>query len=686
MKRIYAFLLAFSILLSLIPVGVQAAEAEITRQSVTAAPDPGLPDNEELFAAYAEQTLYGTVFSPFGISAGSQLSGDLRVLYNALVPIIRDIAEGKRSSTMISIGRTVSYDGVTYKPDVQATFTGNSLSSKDLTRLLTALMSDCPYEMYWYDKTSGCSSDYIYSSTLLYVSLQFSVAGNYSASSYRTDTAKTAAVSAAAANAKRIVSCYDSVTDYNKLMGYADAISDLTSYDFSAASAGNFSRNNDPWQLIHVFDGDPGTRAVCEGYSKAYQYLCDLSDFSGDADCYSVTGTMDGGNHMWNIVTLEGKNYLVDVTNSDGTPFGSDLLMAGCQGTADSRYTISGLTYRYDTVTLGLWGTGSILTLSRTACPPDWATDHTHVYGSWDKFTGASCVRIGIKSRLCEICGYMDTLCSDIEELKAPVLSVSVNTATGKPRLSWESVSGADFYRIYRASGKSGSFTRIKSTSSTSFTDSTAKPGISYRYRLTAVNEDSGKASDRSNIVSRMCDLEKPTVTIGVNTDTGKPVVKWETVKGAEKYYIYRAASRDGTYKHVKTAITARSFTDASAEAGRNYYYKVKAIHEKEGANSAYSAPVNRVCDLAKPEISVRLSNGTPRITWKTVEGAEKYYIYRSTKQGSGYTHVKSAISARSFTDTDVKAGAKYYYKVKAIHSNSAAHSAYSTVRSIAIE
>ena len=36
-------------------------------------------------------------------------------------------------------------------------------------------------------------------------------------------------------------------------------------------------------------------------------------------------------------------------------------------------------------------------------------------------------------------------------------------------------------------------------------------------------------------------------------------------------------------------AITARTYTDTSAKAGRTYYYKVKAIHSNTEANSAYS-------------------------------------------------------------------------------------------------
>ena len=83
---------------------------------------------------------------------------------------------------------------------------------------------------------------------------------------------------------------------------------------------------------MNVFDGDPATNVVCEGYAKAFQYLCDLSEFKGDIVCRTVTGSMNGGDHMWNVVQMEdGKNYMVDVTNCDSGTIGAPdkLLLAG---------------------------------------------------------------------------------------------------------------------------------------------------------------------------------------------------------------------------------------------------------------------------------------------------------------------------------------------------------------------
>ena len=51
------------------------------------------------------------------------------------------------------------------------------------------------------------------------------------------------------------------------------------------------------------------------------------------------------------------------------------------------------------------------------------------------------------------------------------------------------------------------------------------------------------------------------------------------------------AESADGEYKPMKTS-EALTYTNTSAEAGKTYWYKVKAVAEKSAANSAESAAV----------------------------------------------------------------------------------------------
>lgn len=276
-----------------------------------------------------------------------------------------------------------------------------TLSEKDLNSaaVQTALLADCPYELYWFDKTktggliSGASFSAGYDNNGL--SLQavytytFSVTAAYQAPG---STAKApvvrqdvTAVTTAVQNAASIVAKYQHQTDYIKLQGYKTAICDLT--DYNHAAAGGSTAYGDPWQLIWVFDGDSQTNVVCEGYSKAFQYLCDLSAFEGEVDSYLVTGLMEGGTgagpHMWNIVRIDGQSYLADVTNSDqgSAGEGGELFLAGAElckddsGSNTTGYKVvlsngQAITYWYDASVETTWDS-EILTLAGESYLPD---------------------------------------------------------------------------------------------------------------------------------------------------------------------------------------------------------------------------------------------------------------------------------------------------------------------------
>lgn len=59
------------------------------------------------------------------------------------------------------------------------------------------------------------------------------------------------------------------------------------------------------------------------------------------------------------------------------------------------------------------------------------------------------------------------------------------------------------------------------------------------------------------------------------------PGVAWNPVPGAQKYYIYRSAQRDGNYTYWKS-VTTTQVMDESASAGITCYYKIRAVSETD--------------------------------------------------------------------------------------------------------
>ena len=328
-------------------------------------------------------------------NVGAGLSGPAAVLYAEHKSLISQIAAGQRESAVISLPLETLFEGkLTWTADelgIDAIVEDGVIKSKDVynalygmldTRsVLTALLYDCPYEMYWYDKTAGIS--YGFDSrlstsggrTAVDISgsffINYSVAAEYAGSAdYTVNTALGQQVQSAVSNAQSIVSAAASYGLVDKLNYYRQQICNLVSYNDTAAAGGTAYGN--PWQLIWVFDDDSSTNVVCEGYAKAFQYLCDLSDI-GDATCYTVTGNMTAGTgagrHMWNIVTMpDGKNYLVDITNCDSGSIGypDRLFLKGYSScTGYTYYDFSGVTYEYDDTVLTTFSEAD-LTLSAT--------------------------------------------------------------------------------------------------------------------------------------------------------------------------------------------------------------------------------------------------------------------------------------------------------------------------------
>ncbi len=351
LKKIMALALSAAMILSMsassFAAGLESsapAATEPTEQTATATvTQTGTANNDELFDQYVEGMFYDGGVQTYASTVGrDSLDEKSLAIYNALLPKIQSIANGDTNSTeLTNLNVATSFSSVS---DLQAAF----------GKAVTALLLDCPSEFYWYDKTPTGGVGYGYSTPdFVITSASFSVAESYQkdGNKHATDPAKITAANKAVQNAKNIASSATG-SDADKLKTFKDKICEMVSYDTKAASGGAYG---DSFQLTNVFDGDTSTNVVCEGYAKAFQYLCELSDI----ECYTVTGNMAGGTgagpHMWNIVRLDGKSYVVDVTNCDSGTIGAPdkLFLKGVE-LITGGYKVAGVTYTYDSETTSL--------------------------------------------------------------------------------------------------------------------------------------------------------------------------------------------------------------------------------------------------------------------------------------------------------------------------------------------
>ena len=398
-KCLAAWLLALIMALTMLPVGVLALE-EVDDGAPAEAGELSLPDEEvpsisvEITETVAPaggsqsdaELLEGYLYAISGIRRGSPmhrapprpLTVELKDIETALKGKIKEVAAGNLASTQFSFPnewtKTKAEWGITGEVISGGALTPQASEAIKAKLGLDALMRkqllEMPYELYWHDKTQSVRMRYGISTlgdnvTVNNLTISMSVSQDYakfvSTASYNpfeADTTRTKAVAGTPEKAQAVVSAHAGETDYQKLVSYREYIKGAVDYDYDAAGGGK--PYGDPWQLIYVFDGNSDTNVVCEGYAKAFQYLCDLTfqNQAGRPSSALVSGKMNGGDHMWNVVAIGGRNYLVDVTNCDTGSIGASdqlFLCGATENVAGKQYTVTlgkGIVYVYDEKTV----------------------------------------------------------------------------------------------------------------------------------------------------------------------------------------------------------------------------------------------------------------------------------------------------------------------------------------------
>ena len=410
----------------------------------------------------------------------------------------------------------------------------------------------------------------------------------------------------------------DGKSTYQKVQAIYDWITRNVRYDYA-------NLGNDSYLLQYTaYAAVINRTAVCNGYASLFYRLAN----DAGIDCRFITGTA-GGYHAWNIVRMDnGKYYCLDATWDEGQ--------------TNYRYFLKGTTeFGQDHTVI---------------------TDENNTY-FWNQYP-VSATDFDPNAPL---------------PPAAPTVTMTYSDS-GKPKLTWNAVSGATSYRVFRSESRGSGYSLLGTTTATSYVNTGAAVGKTYYYRVKAVN--SVGTSGYSNIVSgkaKAAAPAAPSVTIG-NSSTGKPQLTWKAVSGAVKYEVYRSTRQNSGYSLLGTT-TSTSYVNTGASTGTTYYYRVKAVN-RNGMASGYSNIVSGKAKAAAPAApSVTAGNsstGKPRLTWKAVSGAVSYRIYRSESRGTGYS-LLGTTSSTSYVNTGAAAGKTYYYRVKAVNRDGMA-SGYSNI------
>lgn len=252
--------------------------------------------------------------------------------------------------------------------------------------------------------------------------------------------------------------------------------------------------------------------------------------------------------------------------------------------------------------------------------------------------------------------------------LDAPINVKVSKVAYDKAEVSWNAVSGATRYIVYRTTDPNGTYKKIGEVTTTKFAKNGVIPGARHYYKVVALNDNNASMSNYSSIVNIKTGFDKPKGLKVSSAEYNSIKLTWSKAKGATSYEIYRSTKKSSGYKKIGTSKT-NSYTSKSLKTNTTYYYKIKS--KNSYTRSAYSSIVKAKTGLSEPEKlkTVSSSYNSIKLSWGKVSGAKNYEIYRSTKKTTDFKKIKTT-SSTNYTDKNLKTGVVYYYKIRAVRSS----------------
>ncbi|MEM9056495.1 MAG: FG-GAP-like repeat-containing protein, partial [Pseudomonadota bacterium] len=251
--------------------------------------------------------------------------------------------------------------------------------------------------------------------------------------------------------------------------------------------------------------------------------------------------------------------------------------------------------------------------------------------------------------------------------------SISPSPSTGSHSITWDAVSGARVYKLYRSTVP-GTFNGapIAETSGLSASDT---PGAfdTWYYALRACAGSDGSACSAVG-TERSVDVQPaaPAAPSFSNVQDATVTVNWGAVSGAGRYLLRR--NLGGTTVTVYDDA-ARTFTDTVAVSG-TYQYSVRAC----GGSG------NSVCGSWGPWASVTLTVAQPgppnpprnvraasffvdigdpiTVLWDSPQGGADYYVVQERRDSGPWTTVDDDATALSYTTT--RPAGDYDYQIRA--------------------
>ncbi len=262
---------------------------------------------------------------------------------------------------------------------------------------------------------------------------------------------------------------------------------------------------------------------------------------------------------------------------------------------------------------------------------------------------------------------------------EAPLnLLASDGTYSNKVTVSWEPVSNAVSYTLYRCDTIDGTYTSVAAGIVTLTYEDLISADTAYYYAVAAVNpggESGLSLPDPGNTDSAGLNVViAPGGVAATDDEYDQVTVTWDSVAGATGYKIFRSDTSEGTYTEIAD-VAVTNHSDTTMNYLQTVYYKVKAYNgdgdsEFSFCDSGYSLrTLPGDPSITSTTVNDTSNPGITTITWSASTLADTYTLYRSTVFDGTYSVIADNFTATTFNDTTAEPAVEYYYRVVAINA-----------------
>lgn len=196
--------------------------------------------------------------------------------------------------------------------------------------------------------------------------------------------------------------------------------------------------------------------------------------------------------------------------------------------------------------------------------------------------------------------GYLNAL-RITTEIPAPA-NPAATGATGAINLSWSASSDATSYSVSRTESSGGPYAVLAaSVTGTTYSDTTATPGLTYYYTITASDAEITSANSSEVSASALSPILAP-ASLSATGVSGAVNLTWNTSAGATYYSVLRSTTPGGAYSILSTPVASTSYSDTGATPGQTYYYVVTASDASNTSVNSTEASASALAVLSPIE------------------------------------------------------------------------------------